>query len=90
MEFLFGIIIFAISIAVGTSLPLWVGIIPVLYLGYITTKTDGLGAIVPMVLMIIVFVGLVIGNISYLVQTDYFKDINISNPFVVEKKESLR
>ena len=44
-----------------------------------------IGALIPYILGILFILGMIIGDISYFIQTDAqeFKDLNISNPFVV-------
>jgi len=90
MEIILTIFIVLVGIAVGTSLPWWVGGI-IVVIGFMSAAgTEGLGAIIPYIMTMIFLVGLVIGNFSYAIQTDSFSKANISNPFVVEKAEKIQ
>jgi hypothetical protein len=79
-------ILFLVAVAIGTSLPFWVGLLVLAFFIYNSSRAEGLEALLPMALSVVVALGLIIGNISYAVQTDYFKDASIPNPFVVNKK----
>jgi len=85
MELILGGILFVVGVMVGTALPIWVNFIVFGFFIYITVRTEGLGQIVPIISTIIITLGLIVGNISYAVQTDYFNSLDIGNPFVVEK-----
>ena len=85
MELILGGILFAIAVAIGTSLPFWVGFLVLVFLFYTTLRVGGLEQIFPIIISIIVTLGLIVGNISYAIQTDYFDSLDIGNPFVVEK-----
>jgi len=85
MELILGGILFAIAMAIGTSLPFWVGFLVLVFLFYTTLSAEGLGQIFPIIATTIVALGLMVGNTSYAVQTDYFDSLDIGNPFVVEK-----
>jgi len=88
MELIFALIIFVTGVAIGTSLPIWIGIVIVIVGVYITMQTDGYGVVIPYIFTLVITVGLVVGNISYSVQSGYFD--NISNPFVVKKVEKVK
>ena len=85
MELILGGILLAVGVMIGTALPIWVSFLVFAFFVYITVNTEELGQIFPMVLTIIITLGLIIGNISYAVQTDYLDSLDIGNPFVVEQ-----
>ena len=82
MEFVLGGLMFTIGIAIGTSLPFWVGLIFLVILLYWLSNYEGLDGVIPTIFATIITFGLITGNISYLIQTDTFP--SISNPFIVE------
>jgi len=44
-----------------------------------------IGALIPLALGLIFFVGVIVGDISYVFQTDSISRMNFDNPFVVQK-----
>lgn len=82
------IILFGIAgIIVGTNLNLWIqGALFVAIIMYFNSRQFAsleIGALVPYALLSVFIIGMVIGDISYMFQTDVISDLNLSNPFVV-------
>ena len=83
-------IIFGIAgIAVGTAFNIWIqGGLLLAYIIYMNSSSVSameIGAIYPMIIGGVFFIGVLIGDFSYFVQTggQDFVELNISNPFVV-------
>ena len=76
------------GIAVGTSIGLaWQVAIFIGILYWFTTDmvtSLEIGAIAPMLLGLVFIAGMVIGDVSYLLQTDTIVDWNLTNPFIVK------
>lgn len=86
---LFLLVIVALAgILVGTQLSLFIqGVILFLIILYFNTddiKYGGLAALAPIAIGLWFIVGMLVGDISYALQTDAINQYDISNPFVVE------
>lgn len=44
-----------------------------------------LGAIIPISIFIVFTIGMIVGDISWAIQTDYFSSAEFVNPFVVSR-----
>lgn len=86
MPVLLGVLFF-IGIIVGTHLSLMIQgvifLIGILYLNSESVNQMEIGAILPISSFIIFCIGIVVGDISYALQTNAFNEINWVNPFVV-------
>ena len=84
---LIGIIDFVIGIAIGTQLPLLLQFaifcIGILYLNSSHVAAMEIGSIFPYLLIMVLFSGIIIGDISYIVQTKAWVGMNIHNPLIV-------
>ena len=86
MEIILAVVWFMIAIAAGTSLPLWLNVIAGVALLIWSGKTMGFEQIFTVIVSGIFIAGLIVGNISYAFQSNYFDSLDMGNPFVVEKK----
>jgi len=81
--------IFGLGIVAGTQASLFVqGIALVFYIMYMNSKKVKrmeIGALIPLAMGIIFFVGIIAGDISYMFQTDSITRMNFDNPFVVQR-----
>ena len=81
---------FVVGIAFGTSLALvWQLLTFVSILWWLNSdsvRRMEIAGIVPMMLGVVFIAGMVIGDVSYLVQTDTIGDFNLTNPFIVKDK----
>jgi len=77
-----------LGIAAGTFFNLWIqgGMFIAFILLMNSKSTSGLEGIFPMIIGTIFFAGVTVGNISYAVQTEEYKTLDVYNPFVVEKE----
>ena len=82
--------IFGAGVVFGTHIIFWFQLIAfILYIVYMNSSAVSaieIGAIFPMIIGIIFFVGVAVGDISWAIQTDFFNSVDWSNPFVVEGK----
>lgn len=84
-----GMILSAIGgIIFGTHLPIGFQLVA-FFAGIWYLNTDGvrgmeIGAIIPMMIVICFYAGMVIGDISWFIQTDAYHNINWINPFVIK------
>ncbi len=89
MGIVVGIVLGLIGVVVGTKVFLWIQLVLfLLYIIYMNSeevKRMEIGAMIPFVFGVVFFIGVLIGDISYAIQTDSFSDLNISNLFVVSK-----
>lgn len=88
MKFGFFIAILAIiGIAVGTAAPLWAQTLALLVYGmYMMTekvRRMEMDWLIPFFYGLAFFIGVIIGDISYLIQTDFISLKGIPNPFIV-------
>lgn len=90
MEYLIlAILPLAIGIIIGTQLSLiWqlvIFIVGIFYLNSSHVKAMEIGALFPIAMFIWCCIGMVVGDISYIIQTGEWATWNIPNPFVVSK-----
>ena len=82
------------GIAVGTSLGLawqvaiFAGILVWLQSDSVTRLE--VGAIVPMTLGVVFIIGMIIGDVSYMIQSDIISDWNLTNPFIVKDLDEIK
>lgn len=86
---LIGIIDFAIGVAIGTQLSLLnqltIFVIGILYLNSSHVAAMEIGSIFPYMLIMVLFAGIIVGDISYIIQTKAWVGMNLHNPFIVTK-----
>jgi len=86
--FIFCSIAVLIGIILGTQLTLLfqviIFVILIIYLNSEKVTLMEIGAIIPYSIIMLLFVGMIIGNISWALQTDFFHTVVIPNFFIVK------
>lgn len=89
MLLILALISFILGIIIGTQLSLLIQliifVIGILYLNSKSVAQMEIGAILPYMLITVLYAGIIVGDLSYAVQSQAWEGMNIHNPFVVNK-----